>query len=180
DAVGCAGTPSTAGVRPHETPAWWPTWDSLAAIKRLVSPNPRARPPAAPPPRLWSVPLGPQGPACAAVLSVSPWPGAGATGPPPPPSGPRRDAAHSLPPAPGHTAAAASRPVARAPPRGAPAPPARSLGHPAAAAACRAGRPATAPRPPATSAPSGGPGARTDPPVYCVTYPRGGRPPGPG
>src|SRR5207249_1163978 len=131
-----------------------------AVDRRLVSPNLRVPRPATPPPRLWSAPLGLPSQACAAAPSVSPWPGADATAPPPPPDAPPRDAAHSLPPAPAHRAAAACYPVGRAPRRGVPAPPATSPGHPTAAAACRAGPPATAPRPPAASAPSAGPGAR--------------------
>src|SRR5215831_16107286 len=117
---------STARVHPHAIPAWRPAWDGLAADRRLVSPNLRALRPAAPPPRLWSAPLGPPCRACARVPSVSRWRGAGATGPPLRPSVPPRDAAHSPPPAPGHRAAAACPPAARAPPRGAPARPARS------------------------------------------------------
>ena len=46
--------PSTAGVHPHETPAWRPEWDGLAANKRLVSPSPRAPRPADPPLRRLS------------------------------------------------------------------------------------------------------------------------------
>jgi hypothetical protein len=46
-------SPSTARVPPHERAAWRLVWDSLAANRRLVSPNPRAPRPAAPPPRLW-------------------------------------------------------------------------------------------------------------------------------
>src|SRR5262245_54014642 len=67
--------PSTARVHPHETAAWRPAWDGLAAGKRLVSPNLRARRRAIPPPRLWSAPPGPQCRACAGVPSVSRWPG---------------------------------------------------------------------------------------------------------
>src|SRR5215467_10228547 len=36
--------------------------EPVAYLKDLVSPNPRALRPAVPPPRLWSVPLGPSGP----------------------------------------------------------------------------------------------------------------------
>src|SRR5215471_16808494 len=95
---------STAGVHPHETPACRSAWDDVAADKRLISPNPRAPRPAAPPPRLWSAPLGPPCPACAAVPSVSRWRVVGARAPLPPPNAPRRGGAHSLPPAPGHRA----------------------------------------------------------------------------
>src|SRR5215510_6795555 len=111
-----------------------------AGDRRRVSPNPRGPRPAAPPPRLWSAPPGPQCRACAGAPSVSRWRGAGATAPPRRPAVPPPDAAHSLPPAPAHRAAAACRPAAEAPPRGAPAPPARCPAHLAAAAACRAGR----------------------------------------
>src|SRR5205823_7444774 len=72
-----------------------------------VTPSPPAPRPADPPPRLWSAPPGPRGPACAAAPSVSPWPAAGATALPPPPGAPPPDAAHSLRPAPAHRAVAA-------------------------------------------------------------------------
>src|SRR5262245_22695920 len=117
-----------------------------AGDRRLVSPNPRVLRPAALPPRLWSAPRELPCPACAAAPSVSPWRGAGATGPPPPPGAPPPDAAHSLPPAPAHRAAAACRPAAWAPRRAAPAAPARSPAHPAAAVASHAGSLATAPK----------------------------------
>src|SRR6266487_6209169 len=71
-----------------------------------LNPNRPARPRAGLPPRLSSgLPALPS-PACPAAPSVSPWRAAAATAPLPPPGGPPRGAAHSLPPAPGHTAAA--------------------------------------------------------------------------
>src|SRR5215467_10308711 len=83
-----------------------------ARDRQLVSPNPRGPRPAAPPPRLWSALLGLRCSACAAASSVSLWPGAAVTAPPLRPAGPPQDAAHSLPPAPAHRAAAACRPAA--------------------------------------------------------------------
>src|SRR5207249_11273611 len=77
-----------------------------------------------PPPRLWATLAVPRSRACAAAPSVSPWPGAGARALPPPRGAPPRGAAHSLPPALVHTAAATGPPAAPAPCRGAPAPPA--------------------------------------------------------
>src|SRR5712691_7519800 len=85
-----------------------------------LNPSPPAPRTAHPPPRLWSILDGPRSRACAATLSVSPWPGAGATALPPPRGAPPRGAAHSLPPAPAHTAAAVCPPAARGPRRGAP------------------------------------------------------------
>src|SRR4029453_17489637 len=82
-----------------------------AGDRRRVSPNPRGPRPAAPPPGLWSAPRGLPCPACAAAPSVSLWPGADATAPPLRLAVPPPDAVHSLPPAPGHRAAAACRPA---------------------------------------------------------------------
>src|SRR6266478_1608145 len=134
-----------------------------------LNPNPRAPRPADPPPRLWSAPPERPARACAAAPSVSPWPAAAARVLPPPPTALPPDAAHSLPPTPGRTVAAACPPGAPGPRRGAPAPPARSPAHPAGAVACHAGHPATAPRPLDAFAPSAAPGGRTGPPGYSAT-----------
>src|SRR6266481_5000533 len=134
-----------------------------------LNPNPRAPRPADPPPRLWSAPPERPARACAAAPSVSPWPAAAARVLPPPPTALPPDAAHSLPPTPGRTVAAACPPGAPGPRRGAPAPPARSPAHLAGAVACHAGHPATAPRPLDAFAPSAAPGGRTGPPGYSAT-----------
>src|SRR5438132_6263236 len=99
--------------RPRRDGTWADRQDTTIPPTRPgLNPNPPAPRPAAPPPRLWSAPPVPPGPAYAAAPSVSPWPAAAATALPPPPAAPPPDVAHSLRPAPAHTAAAACPPGA--------------------------------------------------------------------
>src|SRR5262249_61098980 len=121
DAVWCAGRP--AWLVYASMSHWRVGLHGMARPQAgggLVSPNPRALRPAAPPPHLWSAPLGPQYRACAGAPSVSPWRGAWATGPPLPRGVPPRGAGHSPLRAPAPRAGGGGPPGARAPRRGAP------------------------------------------------------------